>query len=439
MQRKYKAGKTIFLIVSALLFSLLALDRMPQILFIVLLTGAGVYFILKKTEKEMRAALTGIFLVTFLAQVAISICLYNNTVDTKYYGFSYKGDDYVYGDFGTIVGAMWRNWYFPDEKELAYYNLTGVGVRANAYQIYNAAIFYLFGPRAGQILLVINCFLHSFIILPVYFLCKSFGMRHKFIIFTIGLFLFWPSTFFWSLFNFKDPLTLFVIFMILAIMAKMEEKMTLRHLAYLILCLIALYYLRAFFATVLAGTAVLYMLFFIDWRYKKATLAFILWGLLFVVLYKRSAISNLYYEIQTLPYNLSQLRRSVHMSKTSFLTDLLTYTYGRTFFYLPIGFGSVLLLPFLLKPYLLSQIFANIETMIWWILMPFVIHGIALSFKMGIRKTFPILFIFFTMGCILALAEGNMGTLLRHKSLIYYLSFIFIGLSADRASRLCMR
>ena len=199
-----KLLKLTAIILTAFIVSILAVDRMPQLIFIFGLSAGSVYFIRRNTDKEMRAKIIALFLITFLLGLSISLFMYEKTVDTKYHGFSYKGDDYAYGDFGTIVGGLWRQGIFPSREELIYYNLSG-RTAIQDYQLYNALIFYLFGACAGQLLLIINCFLHAAIIIPVYSICKNLGIRSNVSNFIFALFLFWPSIFHWSLFNFKEP------------------------------------------------------------------------------------------------------------------------------------------------------------------------------------------------------------------------------------------
>ena len=192
----------------AVLVSILVVDRFPPVAVIVILCAGYIHFIRKWIEKCMQNRYIFLFLFTFLIQITFSLSLYNKTVDTKYYGFSYRGDDYVYGDFGMIVGNLWRDGKFPKLKELEYYNLIGALAPIQPYQLYNAFIFYLFGSYAPQIILIVNCFLHSLIIIPVYFLCKRLKINKNIITFVSILFLFWPSTFYTSLFNFKEPMKL---------------------------------------------------------------------------------------------------------------------------------------------------------------------------------------------------------------------------------------
>ena len=185
-----KLLKYILIVVAALTVSIFGINRIPQLSTIIVLSAGGVYFIMRKINKEIRVKIIILFLVAFFLGISASLFLYDETVDTKYYGFSYRGDDYVYGDFGTITGDLWRQGIFPSLKKLEYYNLIGEFADLQPYQLYCAFIFYLFGGCAGQILLIINCFFHAAIIIPVYFICKNLNVRNSVLTFTLFLFLF---------------------------------------------------------------------------------------------------------------------------------------------------------------------------------------------------------------------------------------------------------
>jgi len=414
----------------ALIISIFGINRMPQLLTIFVLGAGCVCFIARKIDKNMRAIIIAFFLTAFLLQVSISLFMYNQTVDTKYYGFSYKGDDYVYGDFGTIVGDLWRQGIFPSLKKLEYYNLVGERADVKPYQLYSACIFYLFGARAGQILLIINCFLHAIIIIPVYFICKNLKIRNNILTPMLLLFLFWPSTLYWSFFNFKEPMMIFTLFVIFSL--AMKERKNLLDITFLlglsfILCQLKQYLIIVF-------PAVFFYLFALwKWRYKNVAILCVLSLLILGNLLFGPFLSNLHTVLRYMPGAFWGIRHSSYFTNTCYFVNLITYTYPRTLLYFPLGLLATLFLPFLLKPIALFHVVANIESMAWWCLIPFLISGIWISMRRELKKTFIILVMFFYWLILLALTQGNMGTLLRQKAIIYYIGFIFVSLAIDRA------
>ena len=98
-------------------------------------------------------------------------------------------------------------------------------------------------------------------------------------------------------------------------------------------------------------------------------------------------------------------------------------------------FTLILFLPFFLKPRTLVHVAANIESMMWWCLLSFVMAGILHSVIKETRKTVLMLSVFIFWLSIIALTQGNMGTLMRQKDIIYYIGFIFVGVGIDRTLR----
>ncbi|MFA5147273.1 MAG: hypothetical protein WC515_07855 [Candidatus Omnitrophota bacterium] len=425
--------KTMAICVSAFLFSALIGNSMPQAVTITLLAVSGVLFIRRYVDGRMVPDMTALFLAAFFVQIVLSLAMYDKTIDTKYCGFSYMGDDYVYGDFGAIVGGLWRRGIFPDPLQLTYYNLIGENVFPQPYQIYNAVIFYLFRGNGGQVLLIINCFFHTAIILPVYFISKEFGIRRQVMLFTFLLFLFWPSTFYWSMFNFKEPLILFGMFVVFAMIFVMKRPRLLTVLI-LTLLLVMLYQLKNYLLALFLAVF-LYLDMSWRWRWKNVAILAVLVTLTLVQMIAHPSFFDLV-KFDCLPLTLYNARTAAYVSNTPYFMDMLTDTYITTLLYLPLGFCAVFFLPFLARPMELSHIVANVESIVWWSLLPFMVHGIWIAFSEKAKKSFVLLFIFFYWILILILTQGNMGTLLRQKSIIYYIGFIFTAISIERALEL---
>lgn len=407
------------------------MNNIPQLTVIIALAALTVSFIARKTDDTMRPRMIILFLAVFIGEIILSLFLYEKTVYTKYYGFSYMGDDYIYGDFGTIVGDLWRRGIFMPLKKLEYFNLIGPTADLQEYQLYNAFIFFLFGPRGGQILLIINCFLHAAIIVPVYFVLRGLGIRSKVITFTFILFLFWPSVFYWSLFNFKDPMILFVLFSIFAVLFSMREKAGAGKFILLLLLSFILYFLKHYLI-VIFPVAFIYLLWVWKWKYKIHFILLLLFFAAAAVALKSGYFSGLYARLDNVPYEIFGIRYSGRFDNTSYFSNLLTFTYPRMLLYLPFGGAAALFLPFLLRPFTLFQVAANIESIMWWCFLPFLFHGLWLAAVKEFKKLFPMLAMFLLWFMMLALSQGNMGTLLRQKAIIYYTGFIFIALSIDR-------
>lgn len=427
--------KKAIIILAAFIIAILGIDRMPQLVTVAMLCFGSIYFMVRKIDAKMRKKIIFLFLAIFLLQVIISLFMYTQTVDTKYYGFSYKGDDYVYGYLGIIVGGLWRRGIFMDlEKELRWHNLIADRADLQNYQLYNAFMFWLFGNCAGQILLIINCFLHAIIIIPVYFICRDLNIRNSVITFTLFLFLFWPSTFYWSLFNFKEPMFLFSLLAVFSLQKELIGKPNLKNLFIFLIFLFLSYCVRRY-AIIVFLAMTLYFFIFSEWKHKKIT--FLLFSFLFILWQISTGphFSGLHLAMEKFPLTVFTIRRAGLLSNTGYFTNLLTFTWRTILLYFPFGVLATLFLPFLVRPLSLSHVVANVESMVWWCFLPLILNGIWISARTELKKTFPILFMFFSWLAILALTQGSMGTLVRQKAIIYYLGFIFMALAVDRVGR----
>ena len=424
--------KYALLVVVAVAFSIFGIGRLPQSIVIITLSSGCIYFIRRKVKNEkMRMVLSALFLIGFLLHVFISLSLYDKTVDTKYYGFSYQGDDYIYGDFGAIVGNLWRKGVFLSRNKLIHFSLIGEYAAVQAYQLYCAGIFYFFGASGGQILLILNSFFHAAIIIPAYFICKRLNIKCKVITIVLSLLLFWPSTFFWALFNFKEPVMLLALFSVFSLILRLQEKPILHDVFFMGVFSCILFSAKGHF-TVLIPLIILH--FFVLWRWKYKAVAALGFALIFILrqVFLKPVLSNLYVILSSLPKRLSDSRYSCFFTNTGYFCNVPSDTCLSTLLYFPFGFGAALFLPFLLRPFKLHHIAANIESIVWWLLIPFLINGIWIAVRKETRKTFIMLSTFFFWISALALTQASMGTLLRQKAIIYYIGFVFIGLAIDR-------
>jgi Mn2+/Fe2+ NRAMP family transporter len=79
----------------------------------------------------------------------------------------------------------------------------------------------------------------------------------------------------------------------------------------------------------------------------------------------------------------------------------------------------------------IAQIMAIPETILFYLLLPCTVIGIAFGWKRRFNQSLLLLSIITAIMLLLALLEGNSGTLFRHRSVVFYLIFIFtaIGIS----------
>jgi len=433
-----RSSKVVVISVCALMCSIFV---NPPLALICALAVLYFIFVNRLSEtSDMKKYLKIMFVLVFLSQVIISMALYAKTVDTKYYGFSFKGDDYTYGDFGTLVGHEWRRGKgVKNRGELTYYNLIGKGVNVQTYQLYTAFICFLFGKYGTLALLILNCFIHAITMVPAYLISKKLGLGDAVSRLIIFLFLFWPSTYFWALFNFKEPMLLFALFMAIYAYLLVTERLTILRLMNLAVMLIFVMHMRSYVFVILFLGAAGYFLFFFNWRYKKVCVLICLCIAVGISINQEikgsPLLGDLSYKLSIFPHDLWNIKVAMGNSRTSYLAGISHQYWLDTIVYYPLGLAASLFLPFLIRPVTAADIVANIESIVWWCLMPLLFSGLYMSVKNRIDKTMPLLTVFFGWLSILALTQSNMGTLIRQKSILYYTGFIFIGIAIDKIKK----
>lgn len=90
-----------------------------------------------------------------------------------------------------------------------------------------------------------------------------------------------------------------------------------------------------------------------------------------------------------------------------------------------------MLVPFPWKIYSLRQLLSIPQTIVWYILIPFIIIGITVAIRFKIWQNFAILTYLFIITSVYALVEGNVGSAFRHRDLVlpFYLIYAAVGIA----------
>ena len=110
---------------------------------------------------------------------------------------------------------------------------------------------------------------------------------------------------------------------------------------------------------------------------------------------------------------------------------------GKAAVFAPFGFLYAFFAPFPWQLGSISQIIVVPETLLFYILFPFTLKGVIFAYRKRFNQSMLLLSIIIGIISFLAIAEGNVGTLFRHRSIPFYLLFIFTaaGISLKRSSR----
>ena len=110
---------------------------------------------------------------------------------------------------------------------------------------------------------------------------------------------------------------------------------------------------------------------------------------------------------------------------------------GKLVGFAPLGLIYALFAPFPWNVGSTSQIMVIPETIIFYILFPFTLRGLVFSYKKRFNQGIFLIFIIVAIILFVSLVDSNAGTLYRHRSVAFYLLFIFtaVGLSLKRPSK----
>ncbi|MDD4939897.1 MAG: hypothetical protein PHE18_03150 [Candidatus Omnitrophica bacterium] len=353
-----------------------------------------------------------------------------------------SGDAAGYSAYGWILSEYWkgeRNIFSSDDQvALGKYFFT-------AQTYLSAMLYYLFGyiPLLG---IILNCLAGVASAFFIFFIaqrcCGAAAAR-----IAAALTMFWPSIFLWSVNNSKEPMSILSMLAVVLAGVAIYRKFTL-----------------SFFILFSAAALV-----FIIYQPQLAMFSLLWIGLIFLIKVLRYPpvrtnmrglilacvilllLANLFVPlggfVRARTVNL--VNATISRNSGTFLTGGNVYkifpdiVYTRpvyrtgsfTSYMTPFTWLKALLkglFYFLFSPFpwsggSLLQSMARIEILLWYALIPFFFAGIFLSFKSK-KKDSAVLAAFLIMVTSLySLAEANVGTTFRHRSVIMPLYFIFIA------------
>ncbi|MFH1888973.1 MAG: hypothetical protein ABH806_02650 [Candidatus Omnitrophota bacterium] len=356
------------------------------------------------------------------------------------------GDASGYSAYGWLLSEYWkgdRSVFSKDEQvALGRYFFT-----AQTYLL--AILYYLFGcmPLLGIILNSIAGALSAVIIFFIAHRCCGLSAARITAILTA----FWPSIFLWSVNNSKEPISM--LSMQAALLAGMilYRKISLRFLA-LFAAGVSVFFiyqpqLAVFF---LFWLALIFIIKIFRYPEVKANLRGIILICVICILLL-NLVMPLSGIIRVKSTNL--LNATVSRNIGSFLTGGSVYKIFPDSLYTNEVFrtGSFTdkiapfnwmlavlkgLFYFLFAPFpwmggSLLKSAGKIEMLLWYIMMPFFFFGILLNVKLRNRELglLAVFLVFVTF--VYSLAEANVGTTFRHRSIILPLYFLFVASALD--------
>jgi len=436
-----KNGKIIFLCL--IIASLVSFLNQEYIIFPLFIFFAGLFigaFSSILSKKEDRNFLLVLFLGAYFIRIVASVFLYN--IVFIFNGRGLLGDGYGYSESGYSIFELWNNGVTDVDKIIESVIKVSVSGNLGSYDFWNAMVYSVTG-KSPLSMIFINCSIYSLIIFPVYYITKQVGNRRSAMI-AAFLTAFWPSLFIWSVQNFKESLTIFLVTNLFWVVLLLKIKFRFYLLFILTALSMALYEFRKFYFFIfylitLPFSFILYLL------KKKKTMIFIIFmttGIIFFMLFVNLLKEHIPYLI-----SFTATDSGSGLSFLEWLDKFRSYrTYGNTAFlsgwnltnplslmiFTPLALLIAWLAPFPWQLSSISQALVVPEALVYYLLLPFVFIGIGSVLKKNLGDGLIIFVNIFIMILIMAFVEGNIGTLFRHRAMVLPFMFVLIGVGLDK-------
>ncbi|MCX5695001.1 MAG: glycosyltransferase family 39 protein [Candidatus Omnitrophica bacterium] len=397
--------------------------------FLVLVSGAFVgAYLIKLGNYKSRSALMKIFLAGLSIRTAFCVILAYISHIKNGHIFFLKADDYGYSyNAHRILDAWYTTGVFPPHDSMVW--MKAAGDLDYAYWV--AFLYHFVGPY-HFLPLFINCVTGAFSIILLYKLAEKV-FNPKVGLGAAGIFAFWPSLILWSTQNLRDALIIFFMLLIFVSQILFNEN---RHkfVAFLLFCcsFFVIIQFRFVLAFILALATIFTLLFSPRLRLRIAVcLLSLCLGI--------SIIFNFFNLRNILQYNFDvkcffsfwQALSHHHSLRvmdadSAFLVNVNINTFSDFLRESPRFIGYILFAPFPWQLNKISQLFAISEMLVWYFLVFFALKGAWFAFRYRLRLSLGVS-IFVLATVIAFFAEGNLGTLFRHRAVIWPIFFIYIS------------
>ena len=422
----------------------------PILFFGTILIG---FFLIHSSAPQSSNFLLSVFLTGYLLRILLSLLLYFYSSQFGYFegtfaseGF-FIGDGLTYFSNGRALSELWRAGIFPsiDAFRLYYAPCPAVSM----YDFFNGFIIWLTSAKTPLVFFFLNSLFDSLSIVLIYLITvRLIGEEFfKYARYAAVLYCFWPSMILWSTQNLKEPICNFLVYVAILSMLNLVKKFDI----WRVFCLLSATYILSILRLPMAvSVAAIFPLLYFVLIIKAHNKAFYLLATaillaIFLLALKESPIFNFIkeltsrggrFDISVLLKNLDTIRSARAFGKTAVFSGFEYTDVTKLLFFIPIGIIIVFFMPFPWQLGSAMQIMALPETLVFYALLPFTIGGFIYALKKNKAKTVVIASYILVMAIILGLSEGNVGTLFRHRSVIFALCLVFAGIGMGKQMKL---
>lgn len=326
----------------------------------------------------------------------------------------------------AIEGHLWFH-YCPLTKEVWRYGFSG-------FTYFLGTVYYFFGPLKFSARLL-NCLMGVGSGIFIYYIVKDiFGKKCAKLSAILTVFI--PSLFLWSITFLKDIPFIFISCIILWSFLRFQKTKRMLFLYFFFLAILAQATIRPTFPMVFIGLILILSYFIISgisWR-KKIIVSLCLLILMVPFLHRfdfKNKVNNQMFSVLNYTRGIVNTGGSTYkvfddkyynggpLSHSNYISFL---DFTRGFFK---GWLYFLLVPFPWKTYTGLQLISYPQTILWYLLIPFVFIGMVTALRYKWKETFVIFAYIIVLGSIIAMNSGNIGTVFRHRDMLTPLFLIF--------------
>lgn len=394
------------------------------VFYLLLIYSVLGYLLWVFSKEEDKRFILILFISGLILRIFLSVFSYILTLAQYGGGGFLSGDAELYSDKGWEIAQSWLDPLKNPFPRISY------GINVYTYLV---AFFYYFFGHNTFIPKFINCLFGTMSGIIIYHISKhlfNIKIARLSAIFVV----FSPSLIRWSIDSLKDPTLVFFLTLFFLILLKFQKK---KWIYFVPLICIVLILEKLENPLYIICAIILACAFFINLRVKLLIKAGIIFLIILVFLFYSLETSNIKDRAKEYVKKIAfhQVTQAVYARSGYFIYNPAIYEGGEINIFSVIlsytkGLSYALFSPFLWRISSEPQLTSYPQILLWYFLFPFIIVGILLSLRYKIRETFPLILYIFLATSLLALAEGNVGAVFRHRDWIspFFLAFAAAGL-----------
>lgn len=382
-------------------------------------------FVVLARARDEKQFLLRLFILAVLVRIGVATVIYLGNLQ-EFFG----GDANTYHIFGESLNMSWHGDKYHAGRYAGFIQ-SGVGAWGMLYVV--AVVYEVLGGNMFAVQLI-NASVGASTAIVVYYVTQSLFGNSRVSKLAALLVAFFPSLILWSSQALKDGLIIMALALCILATLRLMEKITVRYVLVLGLCLASLLSLRFYIfymmAAAVTGSFVIGMKTADARSFVQRFVAIALIGMAFTwfgVIRFATAQFERYGNLQQV--NMSRLDQAKN-AESGFAKDVDVGTTEGALTVIPIGLLYLLFAPFPWQLASLRQSIALPEMLIWWASFPLLCLGWWYAVKHRLRQVAPIVLFTTMLTLAYAVFQGNVGTAYRQRSQLLVFYFIFVAVGA---------